>query len=124
MQQLTKRNKAGEEELAVLEELEKTTPDAASMPQALLTAKESMTQQAANRVNEFEELWKKTKSRTDAHISMSTKEDVGVGKTLQEVLIKGAIQCDTILQIQYNSFVVPSFVRALPCRAVECMKAF
>lgn len=38
---------------------------------------------------EFAELWKKTASRSNAHIRMSTKEDVGVSRTLQEVLITG-----------------------------------
>ena len=41
---------------------------------------------------EFAALWKKTKSRSDAHIQLSTKEDVGVSKTLQEVLITGTMQ--------------------------------
>jgi hypothetical protein len=61
------------------------------MPDQLLSAKEAMTQQASNRVTDFEVLWKKTTSRSDAHIQMSTKDDVGVSRTLQEVLITGGL---------------------------------
>eukprot|EP00750_Incisomonas_marina_P003873 INCI13421.2.p1 GENE.INCI13421.2~~INCI13421.2.p1 ORF type:complete len:965 (-),score=224.34 INCI13421.2:3147-5672(-) len=89
MNVLNSRSAATDKVLEELQELEKATPDAESMPDSLLLEKESITQQAANRVSEFAELWKKTASRSNAHIRMSTKEDVGVSRTLQEVLITG-----------------------------------
>ena len=48
---LTSRNENNEEALASIEALEETAPDADSMPDALLTEKETITERAATRVD-------------------------------------------------------------------------
>ena len=51
MNVLNSRSAATDKVLEELQELEKATPDAESMPDSLLLEKESITQQAANRVS-------------------------------------------------------------------------